>query len=294
MDATTDQIKREIEEARERISEKTSELGERIRQTFDWRQQVGERPWAAVGIAAGAGFVLGAASRRLLGRGMRAAPGYGETYTYDRIGRDVEAQAPGGDGGDWLRGTTIPAGEAAKEPSGRRQPGFEPRAERPREGERQAGGLGRSGTMAGLLASLGAALEPQLREVGRTLAEQLKDLSTHLIGQGKEAMKQKVDQWRSGAPQSGRGAAPPGGAEGGPESWSAAPAGGPTLSSESAGTWASGSTAGGGTEAGGTPTGGAPPYGSPTTPGAEDVGGTRTPQSRESATAEQRSGRTGT
>ncbi|HEX7124776.1 MAG TPA: hypothetical protein VF406_03230 [Thermodesulfobacteriota bacterium] len=287
MDATTDQIKREIEEARERISENTSQLGERIRQTFDWRQQVGERPWAAVGIAAGAGFVLGAASRRLLGRGMRAASGYGEPYTYDRIGRDVEAQAPGGDGGDWLRGTTIPpAGEPSKEPWGRREAGFEPRAERPREGERPAGGLGRTGAMAGLLASLGTAIEPQLKEIGRTLADQLKDLSTHFIDQSKEVMKQKVDRWRSGSQQPGRGAAQHGEAEGGSEAWSGARAGGSTLSSESAGTPPSGST-GAGSYGSGTP------YGSPTTPGVEDVRGTRTPQSRESGTGERRSGGTG-
>ncbi len=186
MDATTDQIKREIEEARERISEKTSQLGERIRQTFDWRQQVGEHPWAAVGIAAGAGFVLGAAGAKMLGRGMRAAPRYGEQYTYDRIGRDVEAQAPS-DGG-----------ETPREPWRPRQAEIE-RHEAAREAGQQPGGLGRSGAMAGLLASLGAAIEPQLKEIGRNLAEQVKDLSTHFIGQGKEVMKQKVDRWRGGS-----------------------------------------------------------------------------------------------
>lgn len=235
MDATTDQIKREIEEARERISETTSQLGERIRATFDWRQQVGEHPWAAAGLAAGTGFVLGAmAARAMSGGGRRAAASYGERYAYDRIAKDVQAQS-----------STSAFG---LETAGGRESGAA--RERPHNGE----GVGRSGAVAGLIASLGAALQPQLQEIGRNLAEQLKDLSNHIIGQGKEAVKQKVDEWRSSSGQGGQAGGQ--GPSGGSRSWSAAPAG----------------------------------AGSATSPGMADTRETRTPQSRETAGGERRVG----
>lgn len=273
VDTTTDQIKREIEEARERISDTTSRIGERIRSTFDWRQQVAEHPWAAVGLVAGAGLVIGAAAAKTLRGGARAVPSYGEQHTDDRIASDVESQSSGmGDGGSaWLRGgTTAAAGWM---------------------GGRSKGGPGRSGAIAGLIASLGATFQPQLQEIGRNLAEQLKDLSNHLIGQGKETLKSKVDEWRSGS-QGGQGS----------RGWPTTPAGGSTLSSESAGAWPSGSTTGSGAASGSTSgttasaggtagsTAGSSVYGSATSPGVEDTRDTRTPQSRESAAGERRAG----
>lgn len=275
MDATTDQIKREIEEARERISETTSQIGERIRATFDWRQQVAEHPWAAVGIATGAGFVIGAAIARGFGGASRAASSYGEQYTYDRIARDVEAQAPSGDGGEWLRGPRSTAAATSEEWHAPRDSAFSPEAASGGRGSRgwrePEAGVGRAGAMTGLIASIGAAIEPQLKEIGRTLAEQLKDLSNHLIGQGKEAMKQRVDQWRQG------GSEQQSGGQRGSSSPSAASPGGSPLSSESAGAWPSDRQTAAGTA-----------YGTSTSPGMQDARETRTPDSRESASAERR------
>ena len=57
-------IRREIEANREGISETIDKLGERINQTLDWHQYVAEYPAIALGLAAGAGFLLAAAFKR--------------------------------------------------------------------------------------------------------------------------------------------------------------------------------------------------------------------------------------
>ncbi len=59
MGETPDEIKREIEQARERISADLSQLEFRVKGALDWRTQFDRRPWAFVGGAFGAAFLIG-------------------------------------------------------------------------------------------------------------------------------------------------------------------------------------------------------------------------------------------
>lgn len=258
MDQTADQIKREIEETRERISETTSEIGERIRSTFDWRQQVAEHPWAAVGMAAAAGFLLGAAGARAM-RGAYETKRYGEGYGAGRAGREAEPQAPppGTAGSEWAGMAPGATGEAAAAEAAQARSAEEMAGARARyvarpEAQREEG---RPRASAGtVLGGLTAALTPQLQEIGRNLAEQLKDLSNYLITQGKEFMKERVDEWRSTTRRRGV-SEQPGGAGWAAGSTPGAPGGGPppggsTLSSEAAGIPTGGAATGTGPTAG--------------------------------------------
>jgi hypothetical protein len=51
-------IRQDIAAKRESISETVDKLGERIQETFDWHEYVAEYPAVALGLAAGAGFLL--------------------------------------------------------------------------------------------------------------------------------------------------------------------------------------------------------------------------------------------
>lgn len=59
MGETPDEIKREIELTRERITSNLSQLETRVRTTLDWRTQFDRRPWAFVGSAFGVAFLIG-------------------------------------------------------------------------------------------------------------------------------------------------------------------------------------------------------------------------------------------
>jgi hypothetical protein len=59
MGETPDEIKREIEQTRERISSNLAQLEQRVHTALDWRAQFDRRPWAFVGGAFGAAFLLG-------------------------------------------------------------------------------------------------------------------------------------------------------------------------------------------------------------------------------------------
>src|SRR2546423_11206052 len=51
-------IRQDIAAKRDSISETVDKLGERIQETLDWREYIGKYPWLALGLAAGAGFVI--------------------------------------------------------------------------------------------------------------------------------------------------------------------------------------------------------------------------------------------
>lgn len=66
MDQRSDDIRQDIEETRASLDtklnlleEKANETTEKVKQAFDIKQQVQERPWAALGVAVAAGYVLG-------------------------------------------------------------------------------------------------------------------------------------------------------------------------------------------------------------------------------------------
>ncbi|MFL6275655.1 MAG: hypothetical protein ACJ74G_10755 [Blastocatellia bacterium] len=51
-------IRQDIAAKRDSISETVDKLGERIQETLDWREYIGKYPWLAIGLAAGAGFIV--------------------------------------------------------------------------------------------------------------------------------------------------------------------------------------------------------------------------------------------
>jgi ElaB/YqjD/DUF883 family membrane-anchored ribosome-binding protein len=61
---TADEIRRDIAAKRETISDTVDRLGERLQQSLDWREFIANHPYAATGVAAGAGFLLTRLFRR--------------------------------------------------------------------------------------------------------------------------------------------------------------------------------------------------------------------------------------
>jgi ElaB/YqjD/DUF883 family membrane-anchored ribosome-binding protein len=59
MGETPDDIKREIEEARHRLGADLNQLEAHVRGAVDWRARFNENPWAWVGGAFGAAFLVG-------------------------------------------------------------------------------------------------------------------------------------------------------------------------------------------------------------------------------------------
>lgn len=61
---SSEDIRSDIAARRDSISQTVGRLGERIHETFDWKGYVGRYPYAAVGIAVGAGLVVGSLLKR--------------------------------------------------------------------------------------------------------------------------------------------------------------------------------------------------------------------------------------
>jgi hypothetical protein len=59
IERSSDEIRSDIAARRESITQTVGQLGEKIHQTFDWKEQVARHPYACVGLAAGVGFFLG-------------------------------------------------------------------------------------------------------------------------------------------------------------------------------------------------------------------------------------------
>jgi ElaB/YqjD/DUF883 family membrane-anchored ribosome-binding protein len=55
---SAEEIRQDIAAKRETISETVDKLSERIHQTLDWREYVGQYPIVALGVAAGVGFLV--------------------------------------------------------------------------------------------------------------------------------------------------------------------------------------------------------------------------------------------
>lgn len=58
------EIRHDIAAKRESISETVDRLGERIHESLDWHSYVAEHPYIALGVAAGAGFLLSGLFKR--------------------------------------------------------------------------------------------------------------------------------------------------------------------------------------------------------------------------------------
>jgi ElaB/YqjD/DUF883 family membrane-anchored ribosome-binding protein len=58
LERSAEEIRHDIADKRESLSKTVDRLGERIHQTLDWREYIGDHPYAALGIAAGLGFLI--------------------------------------------------------------------------------------------------------------------------------------------------------------------------------------------------------------------------------------------
>jgi len=63
-DRSTVAIRQDIAAKRESISETVDKLGDRIQETLDWREYIAEYPAVALGLAAGAGFLVAGIFKR--------------------------------------------------------------------------------------------------------------------------------------------------------------------------------------------------------------------------------------
>ena len=63
-DRSTVAIRNDIAAKRESISETVDKLGDRIQETLDWREYIAEYPAVALGLAAGAGFLISGIFKR--------------------------------------------------------------------------------------------------------------------------------------------------------------------------------------------------------------------------------------
>ena len=94
-------IRQDIAAKRDSISETVDKLGERIQETFDWREYVGNYPWVALGLAAGVGFMVAGFFKRQPSpreRIMDAIADVSEDFTdrlRDAIGDAVPAKKSG-------------------------------------------------------------------------------------------------------------------------------------------------------------------------------------------------------
>jgi ElaB/YqjD/DUF883 family membrane-anchored ribosome-binding protein len=59
MGETPDEIKQEVEEARNRLGRDLNDLEYQVRRTLDWRTQFNRHPMAFIGAAFGLAFVIG-------------------------------------------------------------------------------------------------------------------------------------------------------------------------------------------------------------------------------------------
>jgi len=60
MDVQSEQIIKDLEDKRERLSENFEELQHRMREVTNWRTYYNRNPWMGLGIAAAGGFLLSA------------------------------------------------------------------------------------------------------------------------------------------------------------------------------------------------------------------------------------------
>src|ERR1700686_2177980 len=63
-DRSAEAIRQDIAATRETISETVDKLGERIHETFDWREYIAQYPAVALGVAAGLGFMVAGIFKR--------------------------------------------------------------------------------------------------------------------------------------------------------------------------------------------------------------------------------------
>src|SRR5262245_48974385 len=93
---SAEEIRQDIAARRESITETVDRLSDRFQQTFDWRAYVSDYPLAALGVAAGLGFLAARIikPRPSAGKRIKAALAYGIEDLAGRFHHQLENVAP--------------------------------------------------------------------------------------------------------------------------------------------------------------------------------------------------------
>lgn len=85
MGQTVDQVETRISQARQRLTSDLNDLQTKVDSVTDWRGRVGRQPYAWLGAAFVAGFVLSGPNGRGSGRMARAMKAQTGTATFDKF-----------------------------------------------------------------------------------------------------------------------------------------------------------------------------------------------------------------
>jgi ElaB/YqjD/DUF883 family membrane-anchored ribosome-binding protein len=93
---SADEIRQDIAARRESITETVDRLSDRFQRTFDWKSYVSDHPLAAVGVAAGLGFLATRIfrPRPTAGKRIKDALAYGIEDLAGRLHQQLEDVAP--------------------------------------------------------------------------------------------------------------------------------------------------------------------------------------------------------
>jgi ElaB/YqjD/DUF883 family membrane-anchored ribosome-binding protein len=93
---STDEIRQDIAARRESITEAVDRLSDRVHRTLDWRAYVSDYPLAALGVAAGLGFLVGKMfkPRPSAGQRIKDALAYGIEDLTGRVRYQLDDIAP--------------------------------------------------------------------------------------------------------------------------------------------------------------------------------------------------------
>jgi Fe2+ transport system protein B len=79
LERSSEEIRQNISEKLESLSKTVDQLGTRVHETFDWREQVVRHPYVALGVAAGVGFLLAGLFKPSPSPGERIMDAIGDT-----------------------------------------------------------------------------------------------------------------------------------------------------------------------------------------------------------------------
>jgi ElaB/YqjD/DUF883 family membrane-anchored ribosome-binding protein len=103
---SAEEIRRDIAAKRESLSKAVNRLDERIHQTLDWREYINDHPYAALGIAAGLGFLMWGIFRprptsreRIMDALAESAEGLADRFRFRETVSDLPLEKKSGLGG---------------------------------------------------------------------------------------------------------------------------------------------------------------------------------------------------
>lgn len=102
VEGTPDDLRRELRDKKEAIAETIQRLDRRVQRTVDWRAQVGDHPFLALGLAVSAGCLVSGAFKRTVSPGNRIVEALAEgveditDQVRNRIDSQLGRRASGG------------------------------------------------------------------------------------------------------------------------------------------------------------------------------------------------------